>query len=112
LSLILIFLSLKCQTLKHQKIKLKAVKQNIYQKRAFCFFIGLLLTNVAWIIPLVIPNEDLWMMFMVVSVVVNAILLLICLTFLILSMIKKEKKQYHFWIPAIGLIAIGVFALI
>ncbi len=44
--------------------------------------------------------------------VIATILLLMSLIFVVLSTIKKEQKNYQYWISVIGIILFGIFPII
>ncbi|WP_299680566.1 hypothetical protein [uncultured Dokdonia sp.] len=43
---------------------------------------------------------------------VGALLLVLTLLFIILSIVKKEKRNYQFWIAAVGIFLFGGFQLL
>ena len=43
---------------------------------------------------------------------VATLLLVLTLLFIILSIIKKEKRNYQFWIAVVGVILLGGFSLL
>ena len=42
----------------------------------------------------------------------SSILLLLTLVFIIISSVKREKKNYQYWIPIIGIFILGILPLI
>ena len=44
--------------------------------------------------------------------ILGTVLLLLSLTFIIFSTIKKEKKNYQYWIAVVGIVIFGVFPIV
>ncbi|WP_299157040.1 hypothetical protein [uncultured Tenacibaculum sp.] len=88
-----------------------------FKKWAFRFTIWLLILNtaIAYLIinhtdfPGVENNTGIRILFFSI---LSTILLILCITFIIISTIRKEQKNYQYWISVIGILIFGVFPFI
>lgn len=88
-----------------------------FKKWAFRFTIWLLILNIV-IAYLIINHTDFpgvenntgirILLFSILS----TILLILSVTFIIISTIKKEKKNYQYWISVVGFFIFGLFPFI
>ena len=80
-----------------------------FKKWSFHFMIWIIIINIiSFYLTIGYMNEEALLYFGIIA----TILLVLSLIFIILSSIKKEKKNYQYWISLVGIFIFGVLPII
>ncbi len=89
----------------------------IFKNWAFRFMIWIIIINMIVFyltinyvnFPGVENNTDSTLLYLEV---ISIVLMFLALAFIIMSMIRKEKRNYQFWIAIVGIFVLGIIPLI